>query len=234
MTPLQTPERREVLYCAGPYTATANHTKAQNIIRAMEQGQELRRLGLVPLVPHAAILPQCTWEEGMDECLELLRRADGVVLLEDWQESKGALQEKALAEALNMTVLDGIAAVRAEAEQGLPVSTSGRHRRFWQLLDLQAASEERAGAMHPSKRPGLWIIKAGLWVVTMNPTPTMAQIRATGQVIPSGAAALEYAGRAVGMVDTGGADFAPDALDMFPQLLRVLERQMQAERQASV
>lgn len=239
---LTIPGRREVIYCAGPYTATATHSQAQNIIRAKAQGARVRELGLVPFVPHVAILDGCTWQDGQDECLEHVQRADGLLLLEDWALSRGALQERALAEALGLPVFDGLAALEAQAGAsiGEPITIHGRLRRFWELLEVQAAREARAGLPPPDQRPGLWILREGLWRVRVNPFPTMAGDRSDGLKIPPRSAAVEYMGALVGILEPLSATLRPDGpqgpsgASLLPGLLKTLAREASASQESAV
>lgn len=233
MTAAQAPNRREVIYCAGPFSATETHTKEQNITRAIAQAEQARGFGVVPLVPQVAILPDCTWQEGMDECMELLQRADGLLLLEDWRLSNGAQQEKALAEALGLPVFDGLTALEAEHEAGLPVTFQGRLRLFWLHLQEIAAREEAAGLPHPRNRKTLWMIKAGLWVIRVNPFEAAAVNRDTGQVTPPQSAGLEYAGQPVGILGAHAGELRADEPSLFPGLLRALAREAAPSREVA-
>lgn len=233
MTPAQAPNRREVIYCAGPFTATETHTKDQNILRAIAQGKAVRALGLVPLVPHVAILGACTWQEGMDECLELLQRADGMLMLEDWRLSKGAPQERAMAEALGLPVFYSLSELELEREGNAPVTFQGRLRLFWLLLQEIAAREEAAGLPHPRNRKTLWIIKAGLWVIRVNPFEAAAVNRDTGQVTPPQSAGLEYAGQPVGILNAHAGQIRADEPSLFPGLLRALDREVRPSREVA-
>lgn len=238
---LTIPSRREVIYCAGPFSDTAMHSKAENIVRAVWQGKRVRELGLVPFVPHVAILGGCSWQHGQDECLEHVQRADAVLMLEDWTLSRGALQERALAEALGLPVFDGLASLEAAAgaSLGMPVTLHGRLRCFWELLEVQAAREVRAGMPPPDHRPGLWILKEGLWRIRVNPFPTMAGDRSDGLKIPPRSAAIEYAGNHVGILEPLSATLRPDGpqgpsgASLLPGLLQVLAREAEASRESA-
>lgn len=211
-------------------------------MRATAQGMRVRELGLVPFVPHVAILGGCSWEHGMDECLEHLQRADGLLLLEDWSLSRGALQERALAEALGLPVFDGIPALESEAgaSLGMPVTIHGRLRCFWELLEVQAAREVRAGLPPPDQRPGLWILREGLWRIRVNPFPTMAGDRSDSLKIPPRSAAVEYMDRLVGILEPLSATLRPDGpqgpagASLLPGLLRTLAREASASQESAV
>lgn len=49
--------------------------------------------------------PSATWEDFMQEDLKALRTCTHIVLLEGWEESKGAKMEKAEAEKLGLEIM---------------------------------------------------------------------------------------------------------------------------------
>ena len=49
--------------------------------------------------------PSATWEDFMQKDLEALRTCTHIVLLEGWEESKGAKMEKAEAEKLGLEIM---------------------------------------------------------------------------------------------------------------------------------
>lgn len=83
-----------LIYVSGPYTAPSSEELAQNIQRAKLTGLKVRAVGFVPIVPHLAILhddPRVfTYDKAMNECLEILVRCDAILMMEGWQESRGA------------------------------------------------------------------------------------------------------------------------------------------------
>lgn len=91
-----------IAYISGPFTAGNGRTVEENIAAAVVLGQKIRRLGIAPLVPHKSILDPGPGETGyklaMRECLEQLRRCDSIVMMENWEESRGARIEKWVAE----------------------------------------------------------------------------------------------------------------------------------------
>ena len=87
------------IYIAGPmsglvgFNRPAFHRAAKNIVRR----------GDVALNP--AVLPDGLEQaEYMDICLAMLRCADGIFMLEGWQQSAGARAEYALAEKLALDI----------------------------------------------------------------------------------------------------------------------------------
>ncbi|HJV39985.1 MAG TPA: DUF4406 domain-containing protein [Geothrix sp.] len=100
----------EVIYVAGPYSGKAPEDVYRNIQAAIAVGQQVRALGLVPLVPHTAILPTGTteaeYEAALAECFELMTRCDGMVLMPTWRESPGAVRECEYAERFGLEVFE--------------------------------------------------------------------------------------------------------------------------------
>lgn len=87
-----------LIYVSGPFTAGNGRTVQDNIELAKKAGYRLRKLGLMPIIPHISILDPGPGEAGyklaMKECLELMRRCDGVFMMENWRESRGARIER--------------------------------------------------------------------------------------------------------------------------------------------
>ncbi|HEU5117641.1 MAG TPA: DUF1937 family protein [Isosphaeraceae bacterium] len=127
-------QSREVVYIAGPFThrdglVVAHHCNAANAL-----ARRVREFGMVPFVPHTGIagghaivrgeggpgevvvtLPDLTWERAMEECRELLGRADAVLMVEGWERSKGATEERALAQSLGIPVFETMCDLMAGA-----------------------------------------------------------------------------------------------------------------------
>lgn len=88
-----------------------------NVMEALRQGHMVRDLGMVPLVPHAAVLLGASYEEAMAECFELLARADGLLCLDRWHLSPGSIREVEHARELNIPVYKSLAELRALVAQ---------------------------------------------------------------------------------------------------------------------
>lgn len=87
----------KVIYIAGPYTAPTNWEVQENINRAMAAGRFVAEMGAMPLIPHSntplpfiGIQTPQFWYDGT---MELLRRSDGILLIDGWETSKGATAE---------------------------------------------------------------------------------------------------------------------------------------------
>lgn len=128
---------REVIYIAGPFTAETKHEIAVNCNRASDLALRVRALGLVPFAPHTGLaggyasrellqqsiatalrrkaevvivaIPDLEWEAAMVECRELLQRCDAMLMVEGWERSKGATEERELAKACGIPVFDTFA-----------------------------------------------------------------------------------------------------------------------------
>lgn len=116
---------REVIYIAGPFTNDDKRTVAANCNAANELARRIRHYGLTPFVPHTGlaggrslcypdgavqtVAPDLTWEEAMVDCRELLQRCDAVLMVEGWERSRGATEERALAKERGIPVFDTFA-----------------------------------------------------------------------------------------------------------------------------
>jgi len=87
----------KLIYVCGPYRAKSAWECEQNVRRAEGVARRLAEAGYMPVCPHAntrpyfeGIQPDEFWLEGT---LELMRRCDGIALVEGWQRSEGASAE---------------------------------------------------------------------------------------------------------------------------------------------
>ena len=87
------------IYIAGPMTGYPNFNREAFNAKAVN----LLSNGFTPLNP--ATLPDgLTQSQYMDICFAMIRAADGIHLLKEWEKSKGALAELAYAEKLELTI----------------------------------------------------------------------------------------------------------------------------------
>ncbi len=113
--------RRPRVYVAGPYTAPTSEAIAANVAAAVAVGVELRRLGMVPLVPHITIPGSgVSWKQAMIECLSHLRTCDFAVLMHGWERSRGARMEAWLCSRVRslyppLTSMEALEAAAVEA-----------------------------------------------------------------------------------------------------------------------
>lgn len=88
--------RMMVVYIAGPFSGSDGWEVACNVHRANERAREVARLGAAPLTPHAIGAQMNgteTYEFWCAATLEMLRRCDAVLLVDDWAKSRGARGE---------------------------------------------------------------------------------------------------------------------------------------------
>jgi hypothetical protein len=65
---------------------------------------ELLEAGFYPVNPAARIPPDTAWNDAMRKAVGLMLKCDGVALLSDWRESKGAAIEVNLARKIGIPV----------------------------------------------------------------------------------------------------------------------------------
>lgn len=98
-----------LIYVAGPYRADTAWGREKNIHAAKTWGVALAKAGAYPVIPHANTA-HFDGEAGDDfwigGTLELLRRCDGVILIDGWFRSTGARGEMLEARARQMPILD--------------------------------------------------------------------------------------------------------------------------------
>ena len=105
-----------VVYIAGPYLGASAWAIEENIRRAERLALDVWGLGAVAICPHAntrffhGALGEDVWYAGD---LELVSRCDAVLLVEGWQRSRGATEEKAFAEARAIPVFETVEALHA-------------------------------------------------------------------------------------------------------------------------
>ncbi len=91
-----------VLYIAGPYSPKNGRSTEEHIATARQVAIELWEAGHAPICPHlntAGFENDCSvdWETYLRGDLAILERCDGVVLLPNWIESRGAIMENTAA-----------------------------------------------------------------------------------------------------------------------------------------
>lgn len=87
-----------MLYVCGPVSGRPRLNRP-----AFERAAlRLEEAGHAAILPHWFVPPDAEWQAAMRRCVETLVKCDGVALLADWQESKGARIECRLAKELGM------------------------------------------------------------------------------------------------------------------------------------
>ena len=93
------------IYLSGPITGVEdyhlNFLKAENQVRDIFKNDEV----INPMWT-GNLLPSGSHEEYMTICFALVGMADKMVMLEGWQQSKGARMEEKLAEEMGIDVLE--------------------------------------------------------------------------------------------------------------------------------
>lgn len=94
---------KPILYISGAISGIPdlNRTKFSNATK------QLRGLGYIVINPHELCegIPAEEWDKCMRNCIRKLVDADIVVLLDDWQQSRGAQIEFTLAHQLKMKTI---------------------------------------------------------------------------------------------------------------------------------
>lgn len=111
---MSTPPRMPVVYIAGPYRAATLAGIELNIQAARAIGLQAIRRGWSPIIPHCncALLDQVDPSIGdefwLASTMELMRRADAVLLVPGWKNSSGTQAEVREADRLTIPVFDSI------------------------------------------------------------------------------------------------------------------------------
>src|SRR4030042_1447614 len=119
----------KIIYIAGPYKDPTRYGVLCNIMRAREAALDVWQLGHAALCPHsntaffggARGILDSAWYEGD---LEMLRRCDGVYLVDGWENSRGTLEEIDLAQELGLPIYQS----REELIAALNMGTDGTRR----------------------------------------------------------------------------------------------------------
>jgi len=100
-------ERKKVIYIAGKYRDKHEWNVVQNIRKAEALAIKVWKKGMVALCPHkntSLMGGACLDNVWMDGDLELLRRCDAVLLVDNWKESPGAGDEVTFAMMLGIPI----------------------------------------------------------------------------------------------------------------------------------
>jgi hypothetical protein len=100
------------VYIAGPITAKSGFTVEESVASAVKEYFELIRLGIPAFCPHLnAAFPsafEIPWERWLEYDHFIIKRCTHLLLLPRWRESKGAMEERVYADALNLRVCESI------------------------------------------------------------------------------------------------------------------------------
>lgn len=98
----------KVVYIAGPYRAGHGRTVRENLRNAEKVALIYWKLGYAVICPHLNTAffdgeaPDELWLAGD---LEIIHRVDVVVVMQNWQESRGAVAEERLARHLGKEII---------------------------------------------------------------------------------------------------------------------------------
>lgn len=102
--------RNFILYVSGPYSGTTEEDVSTNIANARSVAQLLWDEGFSVLCPHTNTAhfthDKTSYNDYVEGDLTLLARCDGIIMIDGWENSKGAIIEKERAELLNIPVFD--------------------------------------------------------------------------------------------------------------------------------
>ena len=98
----------KVVYVAGAFRAKTQWGILQNVRKAEDASLHLWELGYAVICPHTMtqhFQNECPDEVWLEGCIELLKRADAIYLVDGWQTSKGSLEELKIAKKLGLTIM---------------------------------------------------------------------------------------------------------------------------------
>lgn len=94
--------KKRKAYIAGKVTGLPAHTAS---MRFGTKQKELMNKGYDTVVPLDIVPTEASWEEAMRICIAALMECDELHLMSCWQESKGAVIERDLAQRLGMPII---------------------------------------------------------------------------------------------------------------------------------
>src|SRR6188768_488406 len=98
-----------LLYLSGPLSDNKNGPQAEHVAKAAEAFIDLTKEGIVCFCPHlSAYAPKAddvAYDQWITADLAILGRCDAVLMLEGWEESKGARIEYERAKALGKPII---------------------------------------------------------------------------------------------------------------------------------
>jgi len=110
-------EKGTLIYVAGPYSPlkdcslhNASRTAQQNVDRAIDVGIRLLKLGYIPLIPHLSHYIHLRMDQDLGDAwykidYKYLDVCPAIVLLNGWQQSFGACNERKRAFLQNKIIL---------------------------------------------------------------------------------------------------------------------------------
>ena len=96
-----------LVYVAQPFGGDTNVYKvARRIMRDLIKNYP-RAVFISPILQYGFMYEGVEYIEGLEICINLLRKCDGLLLLKGWQESRGCIAEWAAARALSIPIYYG-------------------------------------------------------------------------------------------------------------------------------
>jgi len=97
----------QVVFISGPYRADTPRQIQRNINKAAEVALKYWKMGYAVICPHTycIIYGECVDSVWLEGDLEMLRRCDGIVMMEGWENSKGSEMEHAFANEFGIKVI---------------------------------------------------------------------------------------------------------------------------------
>lgn len=83
--------------------AVTGHPREAVVAKFDKAAAALKSAGMVPVNPVEIVPQEADWHDAMKQCIKALLTCDAVMILPDWQNSKGATLEVMIARNLEMT-----------------------------------------------------------------------------------------------------------------------------------
>lgn len=83
--------------------AVTGHPREAVVAKFDKASAALESAGMIPVNPVNIVPPETDWHEAMKQCIKAMLTCDAVMVLPDWEESKGATLEVMIARNLEMT-----------------------------------------------------------------------------------------------------------------------------------
>lgn len=105
-------KRKVLIYIAGRYSGNIQ----ENIRKARQAAIRLWELGYTVFCPHLNTIHfendcKCNYEDYVKGDLVILERSDALLMIEGWEDSKGAIREYEFAQAQNLPIFLNIEAL---------------------------------------------------------------------------------------------------------------------------
>lgn len=98
----------KLAYISGKYSGDSIRDIVNNIREAEKVAIKYWQLGYAVICPHtntALFDGALTWQQFLDGDLEMIKRCDTIVMMKDYENSKGAMLELTLAKELNKEII---------------------------------------------------------------------------------------------------------------------------------